>query len=74
MDQIRTQVGHALEEGHLVFAADEVRIEHEALTRRAWCHTGITTVLEVDRTRRSQSYIGFLDHTDGSVSTTEQAQ
>ncbi len=67
MDQIRTQVGHALEEGHLVFAADEVRIEHEALTRRAWCRTGITTVLEVDRTRRSQSYIGFLDHTDGSV-------
>ncbi|WP_395858101.1 transposase, partial [Arachnia propionica] len=42
-------------------------MEHEALTRKAWCRTGVTTVLEVDRTRRSQSYIGFLDHTDGSV-------
>lgn len=67
MEQIRTRVGQALDAGDLVFAADEVRIEHEALTRRAWCRTGVPTVLEVDRQRRSQSYIGFLNHADGSV-------
>ena len=57
-------------QGYLVFAADEVRIEHEALTRRAWCRRGVPTVLEVDRQRRCQSYIGFLNQADGSVELT----
>jgi len=70
VEQIRDLVDHARAQGHLVFAADEVRIEHEALTRRAWCRRGVPTVLEVDRQRRCQSYIGFLNQADGSVELT----
>lgn len=44
-----------------VFAADEVRIELEALTRRAWLKRGERTVVKVDRKREAQSYIGFLN-------------
>lgn len=44
-----------------VFTSDEVRIELEALTRRAWLKRGEKTVLKVNRVREAQSYIGFLD-------------
>lgn len=44
-----------------VFASDEVRIELEALTRRAWLKKGERTIVEVSRKRESQNYIGFLD-------------
>jgi transposase len=48
-----------------VFAADEVRIELEALTRRAWLKQGERTIVKVDRTRESQSYLGFLNQKSG---------
>ncbi len=44
-----------------VFASDEVRIELEALTRRAWLRRGERTIVKVDRKREAQSYIGFLN-------------
>lgn len=44
-----------------VFASDEVRIELEAETRRAWLKKGERTVVKVDRKREAQSYIGFLN-------------
>lgn len=44
-----------------VFASDEVRIELEALTRRAWLKRGESTVVKVDRKREAQSFIGFLN-------------
>jgi transposase len=44
-----------------VFASDEVRIELEALTRRAWLKRGERTVVKVDRKREAQSYIGLLN-------------
>lgn len=44
-----------------VFASDEVRIEFEALTRRAWLKRGERTIVKVNRERESQSYIGFLN-------------
>lgn len=44
-----------------VFASDEVRIELEALTRRAWLKQGQRTILKVNRQRESQNYIGFLN-------------
>jgi transposase len=46
-----------------VFAVDEVRIEQEALTRRAWLQRGERTVLKVDRQKQAQNYIGFLSQT-----------
>lgn len=44
-----------------VFASDEVRIELEAFTRRAWLKKGERTVLKVERKREAQSYIGLLN-------------
>lgn len=44
-----------------VFAADEVRIELEALTRRAWLKRGERTIIKVNRKREYQNYIGLLN-------------
>lgn len=51
----------------IVFAADEVRVEHEAIVHKAWVHKHRPTILEVDRQRQAQSYIGFLDNASGMV-------
>lgn len=48
-----------------VFAADEVRIELEALTRRAWLRRGERTIVKVDRKREAQSYLGLLNQKSG---------
>ena len=55
------------DEDVIVVSADEVRIEHEDITRGAWCKKGARTRIRVDRKRQSQSYIGFLHEADGSV-------
>lgn len=44
-----------------IFASDEVRIELEALTRRAWLRRGERTIVKVNRKREAQSYIGLLN-------------
>ena len=66
------QIRHELDtdwntEDVMIVAADEVRIEHEAILRRAWYARGTKTRLRVNRIKQSQSYIGFLHETDGSV-------
>ena len=64
MDEIRKEIKPLLEDPDWeVFASDEVRIEREALTRRAWLTRGASTVVKVDRTREAQSFIGFLHQT-----------
>lgn len=47
-----------------VFAVDEVRMDQEAITRRAWLKKGQKTVIKVNRNKESQSYIGFLNQKD----------
>lgn len=47
-----------------VFTVDEVRMEQEALTRRAWLKKGKKTVIKVNRDKQAQSYIGFLNQKD----------
>jgi transposase len=44
-----------------IFAADEVRMQQEAIIRRAWLKKGERTVVKVNRKKESQSYIGFLN-------------
>lgn len=44
-----------------VFASDEVRMELEAFTRRAWLKRGERTIVKVERKKEAQSYIGFLN-------------
>lgn len=68
MAAIRDEIAPALADpATIVAAADEVRIEHEAITRRAWYKKGTTTKLKVDRSRQAQSWIGFLDQNSGHV-------
>lgn len=43
-----------------IFSVDEVRMEQEAITRRAWLKKGERTIIKVDRDKQAQSYIGFL--------------
>jgi transposase len=62
MKEIHEEIRPFLEDpGWEVFASDEVRIELEALTRRAWLKRGESTVVKVDRHREAQSFMGFLD-------------
>ncbi|UNX53211.1 IS630 family transposase [Georgenia sp. TF02-10] len=68
MAEIHQEIApHLADPDTIVVAADEVRIEHEAILRRAWQMAGTTTRIEVDRQRQAQSYIGFLHQDDGKV-------
>lgn len=44
-----------------IFAVDEVRLDQEAIIRKAWLKRGERTIVKVNRTKESQSYIGFLN-------------
>lgn len=59
--QIREEIQPILsDESYELFCADEVRLEQEAEIRRAWLKKGERTVISVNRTKNSQSYLGFL--------------
>ena len=62
MAEIRKEVEPLLKSSEWdVFASDEVRMELEAFTRRAWLKRGERTVVKVNRKREAQSYIGLLN-------------
>lgn len=44
-----------------VFAVDEVKLQQDAIIRKAWLRRGERTVIKVDRDKQSQSYIGLLN-------------
>jgi len=69
MAEIRCEVADLLDKGYKVLASDEVRIEAEAETRRAWYAKGTKAWLRVDRSKESQSFIGFLDLVTGQATT-----
>ncbi|WP_035297631.1 hypothetical protein [Actinocatenispora sera] len=50
-----------------VFAADEVRVEHEAEARRMWSLVGQRTKLYVDRQREAMSFFEALNLKTGKV-------
>ena len=60
MVEVKAQVKDLLDAGWEVYAADEVRLEHEAETRRMWLPKGQRTKLSVDRKKTSQSFFGAL--------------
>ena len=63
MAEIRRQVNDLLQEGWEVYTVDEVRVEHEAETRRMWLPKGKRTRLYVDRKKASRSFFGALSLT-----------
>ena len=60
MAEVKTEVKSLLDQGWEVYTADEVRLEHEAETRRMWLPKGQRTKLSVDRQKTSQSFFGAL--------------
>ena len=64
MEEIKEQVRGLLAEGYEVYAVDEVRVEHEAETRRMWLPRGKRTKLKVDRKKSAQSFFGALSLTE----------
>ena len=63
MTEIRDQVADLLQDGWEVYTVDEVRVEHEAETRRMWLPKGKRTRLYVDRAKASRSFFGALSLT-----------
>ena len=63
MARIRQEVAELLTRGWEVRTVDEVRVEHEAETRRMWLPRGRRTRLRVDRTRSARSFFGALSLT-----------
>lgn len=62
IEEIRKEIRPFLDDpAWEVFASDEVRIELEALVKRAWLKRGERTVVKVDRKREAQNYVGFLN-------------
>ena len=67
MAEVKAQVKDLLDAGWEVYAADEVRLEHEAETRRMQPPKGQRTKLSVDRQKTSQSFFGALSLTSKKV-------
>ena len=67
MTEVKTQVKVLLDAGWEVYTADEVRLEHEAETRRMQPLKGQRTKLSVDRQRTSQSFFGAFSLTSKRV-------
>ena len=67
MTEVKTQVNALLDAGWEVYTADEVRLEHEAWTRRMQLPKGQRTKLSVDRKKTSQSFFGALSLTSKKV-------
>ena len=63
MAEIRDQVAGLLQDGWEPRTDDEVRVEHEAETRRMWLPKGKRTKLYVDRKKASRSLFGALSLT-----------
>lgn len=63
MEEIKDQVRGLLDEDYEVYTIDEVRVEHEAETRRMWLPRGERTKLKVDRKKAAHSFFGALSLT-----------
>lgn len=64
MEEVKEQVRGLLAEEYEVYAVDEVRVEHEAETRRMWLPRGKRTKLKVDRKKSAHSFFGALSLTE----------
>lgn len=62
MKEIRDEIKPFLQDNKWeVFASDEVRVQFEALIRKAWLKRGKRTVVRVNRKREAQNYLGLLN-------------
>lgn len=60
--EIKAEIAPLMEDPNVeVFAADETRMELEAIVRKAWLKRGERTVLKVNQSAEYQSYFGVLN-------------
>ena len=72
MKEIKTELTPLLADNSWeVFACDEVKMQQEAIIRKAWLKKGERTIVKVNRKKESQSYIGFLNQKDGAYEVCE---
>ena len=67
MAEVKQQVSELLAQDFEVYTVDEVRVEHEAETRRMWLPKGKRTKIYVDRKRDGKSFFGALSLTTGKA-------
>lgn len=48
-----------------VFCSDETRVQLEAEIRKAWLVKGKRTIIQTERSKEHQNYLGFLDQKNG---------
>jgi transposase len=66
MEEIRAEVKPLLSnQSWEVFTADETRLEKQSEIRRAWLKKGGRTVVETERSKEHQNYLGFLNQKNG---------
>ncbi len=66
MTEIREEIKPFMkDEERIIFVVDESRIVWESLIRRLWLQKGEKTVIKVERKRKAQSFIGFLNLKNG---------
>lgn len=62
VEEIREEIQPLLtDDTWLIFTSDECRIVWESEIRRAWLPKGERTIIKVERKRKAQSFIGFLN-------------
>lgn len=62
MKEIKAEIEPFMQDAEwIVCASDESRIVWESIIRRLWLPKGAKTVIKVERKRRAQSFIGFLN-------------
>lgn len=66
MKEIKKEIKPILKDPQwIIFASDESRIVWETIIRRLWLPKGQKTVIKVERKRKAQSFIGFLNLNSG---------
>lgn len=62
MKEIKKEIKPLTKDTHwIVFASDESRIIWETIIRRCWLPKGKKTIIKVERKRKAQSFLGFLN-------------
>ena len=60
--EIKEEIKPMLKDPHwIIFTSDECRIIWEAVIRRLWLPKGQKSIIRVERKRKAQSFIGFLN-------------
>ncbi|HCC84257.1 MAG TPA: IS630 family transposase [Candidatus Pacebacteria bacterium] len=65
--EVKTEIIPFLQDPNcLVFTSDETRVQLESEIRKAWLVKGKRTIIQTQRSKEHQNYLGFLDQKTGA--------